>query len=223
MSQKMTTIKMRKEGTRVKHFLNFKLLILILFSFSCESLVSPVKEMPNGYQIQKGTDLSVILETPLSSSTNQRGDQFIALLKEPIIFKNEVILPKDTQIKGLVKRVKKYEKLGDRAGLILLFDQVGLPNGEFIPLAASLDTDRGEKAIKIKGKELQDAKVVGGSAIVGALVGRAALGKKGTGKGLLVGAAAGTGAVILSNRKEVKLPQGTELIIKLDEPLLIPK
>jgi len=207
----------------MQRLLMVKSFILMIMLFSCESVVSPIKEMPDGYQIQKDNDLSVILQTSLSSNTNQRGDQFIALLKEPIIFKNEVILPKDTQIKGLVKRVKKYEKLGDHAGLILLFDQVGLPNGEFIPLAASLDTDRGEKAIKIKGKELQDAKVVGGSAIVGALVGRAALGKKGTGKGLLVGAAAGTGAVILSNRKEVKLPQGTELVVKLDEPLFIPK
>lgn len=207
----------------VKHFLEFKLFILILFLFSCESLVSPVKEMPHGYQIQKGTDLSVILETPLSSNTNQRGDQFIILLKEPLLFKDKILLSKDTQIRGLVKRVKKYEKLGDRAGLFLLFDQIELPNEKYIPLAASLDTDRGEKVIKIKGKEVQDAKIIGGSAITGALVGKVALGKKGAGKGLLIGATAGTGAVILSNRKEVKLPQGTELIIKLDEPLLIPK
>ena len=137
MSQKMTTIKMRKEGTRVKHFLNFKLLILILFSFSCESVVSPIKEMPDGYQIQKGTDLSVILETPLSSNTNQRGDQFVTLLKEPMLFKNSMILQKDTQIRGLVKRVKRYEKLGDRAGLFLLFDQIVLPSGKVIPLSAS--------------------------------------------------------------------------------------
>ena len=211
----MTAIKMRKEVARVKHFLKFKLFILVLFSFSCESLVSPVKEMPNGYQIQKGTNLSVVLETPLSSNTNQRGDQFVTLLKEPMLFKNSMILQKDTQIRGLVKRVKRYEKLGDRAGLILLFDQIGLPNEKYIPLAASLDTDKGEKVIKIKGKELQDAKVVGGSAIVGALVGKAALGKKGAGKGLLIGAAAGTGAVILSDRKEINLPRDTELIISL--------
>ena len=106
MSQKMPAIKMRKEGARVKYFLKFKLFILILFLLSCESLVSPVKELPNGYQIQKGTDLSVILETPLSSNTNQRGDQFVTLLKEPMLFKNSVILQKDTQIRGLVKRVK---------------------------------------------------------------------------------------------------------------------
>jgi len=223
MSQKMTAIKMRKEDARVKHFLNLKLFMLILFSFSCEYLVSPVKEMPNGYQIQKGTDLSVILETPLSSNTNQRGDQFITLLKGPLLFKDKILLSKDTQIRGLVKRVRKYEKVEERASLFLLFDQIVLPRGKIILLSASLDTDKGDKVLKIKGKELQDAKVVGGSAIVGALIGKAALGKKGAGKGLLVGAAAGTGAVILANRKEVKLPQGTELIIKLDEPLLIPK
>jgi hypothetical protein len=195
---------------------------LIISLLGCEALKERVRETPAGYQIQKGINLSVVLQTPLSSNTNQRGDGFTSQLKQALVFKEKTILPKDTQIRGLVKRVTKYEKFGDRASLLLLFDQVVLPDGRRVPLAASLDTQKGSAAIKIKGKAIRDAKIVGGSAIVGALMGRKTLGKDGTQKGFIIGAAAGTGAVILSDMKEVKLPQGTEIMIKLDEVLLIP-
>ena len=55
------------------------------------------------------------------------------------------------------------------------------------------------------------------------MVGKSAIKDKGGQKGLVVGAVAGIGAVILSNRKEVKLPVDTELIIRLEEDLFIPK
>ncbi|MFH1624744.1 MAG: hypothetical protein ABID54_06265 [Pseudomonadota bacterium] len=118
--------------------------------------------------------------------------------------------------------MEKEVQLRDRSSLLLLFDQISLPDRKHIPLVASLDTEKGAKVIKIKGKEIQNAKVVGGSAIVRALAGKTALGKEGTKKGLLIGAGAGAGAVLLSNMKEVKLPEGTELIIKLDQTLFIP-
>jgi len=196
--------------------------IFIISLCGCEALKERVKETPTEYQIQKGINLSVILQTPLSSNTNQRGDGFTSQLKQALVFKDKTILAKDTQIRGLVKRVTKYEKFGDRASLLLLFDQVVLPDGRQIPLAASLDTRKGSAAVKIKGKAMRDAKVVGGSAIVGALMGSKTLGKDGTQKGFIIGAAAGTGVVILSDMKEVKLPQGTEMIIKFDEILLVP-
>ena len=203
----------------------FKFIAFILFLalVGCESLVTKVREVPEGYEIQKGTNFAVILQAPLSSNANQRGDTFVTQLKTPLKFKDKVILPKTTQIRGLIKRATKFEKLGDRANLLLLFDQIVLPDGKKIPLEASLDTNEGNKVVKIQGKELKDAAVIVGSGAVGALVGKKTLGKDGAQKGLIIGAGAGTGAVMLSNMKEVKLPQGAELIIKLDEKLFIPK
>ena len=90
-------------------------------------------------------------------------------------------------------------------------------------MQASLDTRRGGEVIKIEGRLVKNAVVVGSGALVGALAGRDVLGKDGAQKGMIVGAAAGAGAVILANMKEVSLPAGAELIIKLDEPLFIPK
>ncbi|MBU2540736.1 MAG: hypothetical protein KJ593_02440 [Candidatus Omnitrophica bacterium] len=197
--------------------------VIVTSLMGCGMLTEPVKETSNGYELQKNTSLRVILQTPLSSNTNERGDQFTTYLAQALVFKEKAILPKDTQIRGLVKRVKKYEKLGDRASLFLLFDQIVFSDGIRIPLVASLNTEEGDRVIKIKGKALKDTTIIGGSALVGTVVGRKTLGKDGAKKGLIVGAGLGTGAVLLSNMKEIKLPAGTELVIKLDELLLLPK
>ena len=207
----------------MKYLSILALVALTVLFCGCELLVNPVKETSDGYQIDKKTELSVILQTPLSSNTNKRGDQFITTLKKPLTFKEKIVLSKDAQVQGLVKSVTKYEKFGDRASLLLLFDQIALPDGRKIPLVASLDTDEGERVIKIGGKAVKDASIVTGGAAAGALLGRASQDEEGFKKGLIIGAATGAGAVILSRRKEIKLPQGTELIIKLDEVFTISK
>ena len=205
------------------NLVKFGLIILaISFAAGCELLKEPVIETSEGYQIKQNTELDVVLQTPLSSNTNNRGDQFVTNLAEPLMFKNKPILPKGIEIRGLVKRVSKYEKLGDRASLLLLFDQIVFPDGRRLPIEASLDTEKGQDVLKIKGKIVKDATIIGGSALVGTLAGKKTLGKEGEKKGLVVGTVAGAGAVILSNMREVSLPNGTELIVKLDEPLLIP-
>lgn len=206
----------------MKKTLVYSVIVIMTFLCGCEQFTDMVQEMPDGYQMQKDKNLIVVLQTALSSNSNKRGDSFVTELKEPIVFKDKTVLPKNTQIKGLVKRATKFERLGDRANLLLLFDQVVLPDGKKIPLAASLDTGEGSKVIKIEGKAVKDATIIGGTALVGSLAGRSRS-EEGAQQGLLVGAVAGTGAVLLSNAMEVKLPVGTELTIKLDEPLIIPR
>lgn len=206
------------------NLVKFGLIILVIsFAAGCELFKESVIETSEGYQIKQGTELEVVLQTPLSSNTNKRGDQFVARLTEPLMFKGKSILPKETEIRGLVKRVVKFEKLGDLASLFLLFDQIVLTDGRRLPIEASLDTEKGQDALKIKGRIVKDATIIGGSALVGTLAGKKTLGKDGEKKGLVIGTVAGAGAVILSNMREVSLTKGTELIVKLDEPLLIPK
>ncbi len=208
----------------MKKRLFFLVIIIITFVFlyGCEYFSETVQETSEGFRIQQGKNLVVILQTALSSNLNKRGDSFLTELKEPVIFKDKIVLPEKTQIGGLVKRATKFEKLGSRATLFLLFDQIILPDGKRIPLAASLDTKKGSKVIRIKGKAVKDATVIGGGALLGSLAAKSS-GRNSAKQGLVVGAVAGTGAVFLSNALEVKLPVGTELTIELDQPLVIPK
>ena len=97
------------------------LILLIIISIAClagcEFIRQPIKETPTAYQVQKGTTMIVILKPPLGSNENQRGDQFVGSLKHPISFKGKFIISKGSEIKGLVKRVIKYEKFGDRVNV----------------------------------------------------------------------------------------------------------
>ncbi|MCF7908593.1 MAG: hypothetical protein K9L86_06985 [Candidatus Omnitrophica bacterium] len=198
-------------------------IVLVLSLLGCEPLVEKVQETQEGYQIQKGVNLTVVLGAPLSSNSNKRGDIFITKLKEDLNYKDRVVLAKGVQIRGLVKSATKFEKLGDKASLLLLLDQVVLFSGVIIPVVASLDTDEGVKVIKIPGKAAQDLAIIGASGVMGSLVGKEVLGKNGAEKGLAIGVVSSASAALLSGRKEIKLPVGTELIIKLDESLLIPR
>ena len=159
-----------------------------MYFTGCEFIREPVTEIDAGFQIRKSTSLNVVLKTPLSSNINQRGDQFVTELKLPITFEGNPILPKNVQIRGLVKKVTPYQKLGDRAGLVLLFAQVVFSDGRRVPMVARLDTDKGTEAIKIEGKSIQNAKMVTGTTVIGAMVGKQAFKEQGAQKGALIGA-----------------------------------
>ena len=195
---------------------------IVLLVASCSD-PRAVSETDAGYHIPKDFRLMLVLNTPLSSNINKRGDTFQAKLTEPLLYREALVLPKGTMINGLVKGAQKYVKFGDKASLVLLFDQLVLPSGYQIPLLASLDTRSGRAPIKIMGKEEKEAQAILGTAVMGALMEKpmeaSSLGES----GLMLGAMLGSSAVLLSNAKEVSLPVGSEITISLDEGLTIPK
>lgn len=202
---------------------NYLALGLLVFLVGCGPHTFSVKETAHGYEIMEYTRLEVVLQTPLSSRLNERGDNFVARLKVPLLYRGKTVLPEGTRVRGLVKRAGRLEGSGNRAGLLLLFDQIVLPGGRTLPMLASLDTAEGDKVIKIKGRETRNARVISSAGISGSLLGKASGQSAGAAKGLMMGVVAGTGAVLLTDEKELKLPAGTELRIRLDVRLTVPK
>jgi hypothetical protein len=196
-------------------------LVLLLVS-SCSD-TNGISQAEDAYHIPKNFRLTIVLDTPLSSNTSQRGDTFQTKIKEPLLYRDALVLPKGTMINGLVKRAQKYVKMGDKASLVLLFDQLVLPSGNQIPLLASLDTRSGSAPIKIEGKALQESQTMLGTAVMGALMEKPAQASSIGESGLMLGAMLGSSAVLLSNAKEVRLPVGSEITISLDEALMIPQ
>lgn len=198
--------------------------IALIVVTGCAPTQQPVTETDDGFLIDAGQSLTINLAVPLSSNKNRRGDSFSSHLANDVsLNQKKIVLPKETEIRGLVTQVNKWNRLGDRAGLVLAFDQIVLKDGSTVPLNASLDTRDGAQAIRIQGREIRDAKVVGTGAIIGALAGRTISEEDGARRGMLIGATVGTGAVLLSNAREVSLPVGTQIKIRLDSALLIPK
>ena len=67
----------------------------------------------------------------------------------------------------------------------------------------------------------KDAKIIGGSAGAGALVGAVVDGKSGAAKGALVGGGAGTGVVPATRGQEVSIPAGSRWRVRLAGPLVV--
>ena len=206
-----------------------KLLILVptfcLALVGCDLQVEKPSLHENGYVIPLNTTLVLELQTNLSSNTNQRGDTFSAHLTKPLKANGSILLPENTIVNGLVKRATKYERFGDKSSLLLLFDQLEHPNGFKIPIVATLDTDKGGSAIKIKGKAIEDAKVIVGAGVIAGLMGGAINENKESDQvstSVLIGATIGAGAVMYSNMKEINLPVGTEISIQIEKSFFIP-
>jgi hypothetical protein len=76
-----------------------------------------------------GSVVHARLVTPLSSSTAKKGDAVQALITEPLVVSDHLILPEGSVIKGSVMQAQAARRLGRNGQLRILFHQVAPPNG----------------------------------------------------------------------------------------------
>jgi len=76
-----------------------------------------------------GSVVHARLETGLSSATAKMGDRVEALITEPLVVSDHLILPEGSVIKGSVVQVARARRLGRNGQLRILFHQVTPPNG----------------------------------------------------------------------------------------------
>ena len=76
-----------------------------------------------------GSVVHARLVTPLSSSTAKQGDPVEAVITEPLVVSDHLILPEGSVIKGSVLQAQPARRLGRNGQLRILFHQVAPPNG----------------------------------------------------------------------------------------------
>ena len=76
-----------------------------------------------------GSAVHARLETGLSSATAKVGDAVEAVITEPLVASNHLILPEGSVIKGSVMQVSPARRLGRNGQLRILFREVAPPNG----------------------------------------------------------------------------------------------
>jgi len=76
-----------------------------------------------------GSVVHARLETALSSATAKMGDPVEALITEPLVVSDHLILPEGSVIKGSVVQVARARRLGRNGQLRILFHQVAPPHG----------------------------------------------------------------------------------------------
>lgn len=165
-------------------------------------------------QLPAETAIPVTFETTVSSATSRPEDRVDAKVRADVVSGGKVVIPAGSELRGHVVTARRSGKVKGRAYLSVSFNELKV-NGKTYRIA----TRRiGMQAPDSHGK---DAKIIGGGAGAGAIVGAIVDGKGGAAKGALVGAGAGTGAVLATRGKEVTFPAGSRWRVRLVKPLEI--
>lgn len=155
--------------------------------------------------VPAGTLLPLRMQTTLSSATSKEGDPALAVLSEDVPL-DGFKLDQGAEVRGRVLTAIAAKRVKGQARLVVGFDTV-MKNGEKLSITTEAIDNMAASTI---GK---DKKIIAGGAVGGLIVGAIANGKKGAAIGTVVGAAAGTGAVLVMKGDEVELPRGAEVTV----------
>ena len=166
--------------------------------------------------IPAGTRLPIVLDTPVSSASSRVEQSVQAHLSRPIVVRGRSVLPQGSRVSGVVTDATRSGRVKGLAHLALRFDTL-IPRGDDeryrIQTAAI-----GRTAEATKKKDAAEIGIpAAGGALIGALVG----GKKGALVGGAAGGGAGTAVVLSTRGKEVSLPRGAALTLRLTEPITV--
>ena len=164
--------------------------------------------------VPDGTALRLDLVTPLDSDTSRVEDVVRATLREAVKVNGETILPAGTELTGSVTDVEGSGRVKGRARIAYRFSSLRL-GSERLAIQTSAIVHEAEAT---KG---EDAKKIGIGAGIGAAVGAIVGGGSGAAKGAAIGGAGGTGVVLATKGKEVRLGAGANVSTRLTAPLTV--
>jgi hypothetical protein len=175
----------------------------------------PSQPVPGTLAVPAGTVLTVRLNDFLSSDKNQVGDQFTAVLSEPIIVNGWVVARRGQVVTGTVKDAKKAGRVKGTSELGLELTDVTLVDGHQVPVLTQL-----WKASGGTSHGADAATIVGGTGL-GAAIGAAADWGTGAAIGAGAGAVAGIATVLLTRGRPTILGPEAQLSFRLMDPVTI--
>jgi type IV secretory pathway VirB10-like protein len=167
---------------------------------------------PRPRVVAAGTALNIVLQQALSTKTARAEDPVVAELAEDVVVDGDVLLPRGSEVRGHVVIAQRSGRVKGRARLVVSFEEVRVEGRSYPIQATGFDVTAGSS----KG---QDAKIAGGAAAAGAVIGAIADGGSGAVKGGLIGGAAGGAAVLATRGAEVELASGSSYEVKLQKSL----
>ena len=160
-------------------------------------------------EVPVGTEMDVRLTGSLDSGTAEVEDRFEGTTLVDVHVGGRVAIPAGSVVRGVVTAVERATRTNRTARMTVSFDQVTI-NGQAHPIRGTVT-----EAIQGSGMKGEIGRVgagAGAGAIIGGLLGGM--------KGALVGVAIGSaGTLAATEGKEIRLPQGTVLRVRLDSPV----
>jgi len=164
-----------------------------------------------GVEVPSGTEMDVRLTNNLNSGTTQVEDRFEGTTLVDLNINGRTVIPAGAVMRGVVSSVEPATRTNRTAKMTVSFDQVTV-NGRPYPIRGTVtQAIQGEG---IKGETGRIATGAGAGAILGGILGGV--------KGAVLGAVIGGGGITAATEgKEIDLPQGTVLRVRLDSPVSI--
>lgn len=158
--------------------------------------------------------LGVSLESTISSETAKIEDRVNARVSRDVLVDGKVAVPSGARLEGVVTEVTRGGKFKERPRVGVTFQTLILADGTKISLTTDPVYREGDAPSNVNAK-------VGGSGVVGAILGAMIGGKKGAVLGGAAGAAGGAAVVATGNRAEVQLLSGSPLTVRLRQPITV--
>jgi hypothetical protein len=184
---------------------------------SSNAIPASVATAPAAYSdvtIPTGTSLPLALTSGIASDTSALEDSVSAELTRAITINGREVLPAGTRLTGFVTAVDDSNRVKGRASIAFRFTSLHAADTQYDVQSAALS----RQAPATKG---EDAAKIGIGAGAGAVIGGILGGKDGAATGAVVGGGAGTGVVLATKGREVRLGAGADVTTQLEAPLTI--
>ncbi len=97
-------------------------------------MVSAIGEPP-----PYGSVVHALLVTPLNSATSKKSDLVDAVISQPLMVSDKLLLPEGSHLQGTILQVRPARRLGRNGQLRIVFHQVAPPDGVEQKVEASLE------------------------------------------------------------------------------------
>ncbi len=174
----------------------------------------PPPPQPVRITIPAGTVITVRTVDSIDSSVNHPGEEFAATVESPVVEGNRVVIPHNSDARIRLVNSRSAGSIKGRSEVEVALVSVTVA-GRNYPVESGIFQQQGAS----RGK--RSAKVIGGGAGLGALIGAIAGGGKGAAIGAAVGAGGGTAVQAATKGQRVKVPPETKLDFTLQRPVTV--
>ncbi len=162
--------------------------------------------------VPSGTQVTIRMIDDVDSKVAKVGQTFRASVDDPVTVGGQVMIPKGADVVTKLVEVKQTGTLSGGGQLTLEMTSITVDGKPLVVNTASV-TQAGQS------RTGDSAKVIGGTAALGAIIGAIAGGGKGAAIGAASGAGAGTAVRVLTKGPQIKIPSETRLTFTLQQPV----
>jgi hypothetical protein len=161
--------------------------------------------------IPAGTVITVSMIDAIDSNETDVGRRYRASLDEPVVVDGRTVAPRGSDATVEVVRV-------DQSGTVSGREEIALALTEIVANGRTIRPQTQHAEVSAKSRSSESAKVIGGTAVVGAIIGAIA----GGGKGAAIGAASGAGAGVAIQAirgQRIQVPSESKLDFTVAQPV----